>query len=30
VTVHDGGRIVTTARVVTPMFYDPSGARMNA
>jgi sarcosine oxidase subunit alpha len=30
VTVHDAGRIVTTARVVTPMFYDPSGARMNA
>jgi sarcosine oxidase subunit alpha len=29
VTVHDGGRVVTTARVVPPMFYDPSGARMN-
>jgi sarcosine oxidase subunit alpha len=29
VTVHDEGRVVTTARVVTPMFYDPSGARMN-
>ena len=29
VTVHDGGRIVTRARVVTPMFYDPSGARMH-
>jgi sarcosine oxidase subunit alpha len=30
VTVHDAGRIVTSARVVAPMFYDPSGARMNA
>ena len=30
VSVHDNGRIVNTARVVTPMFYDPSGARMNA
>ena len=30
VSVHDGGRIVTRARVVTPMFYDSSGARMNA
>jgi sarcosine oxidase subunit alpha len=30
VTVHDGGRVVTTARVVAPMFYDPSGTRMNA
>ena len=30
VSVHDGGRIVSHARVVTPMFYDPSGARMNA
>jgi sarcosine oxidase subunit alpha len=30
VTVHDGGRVVTTACVVAPMFYDPSGARMNA
>jgi sarcosine oxidase, subunit alpha len=30
VTVHDGGRVVTSARVVVPMFYDPSGARMNA
>ena len=29
VTVHDGGRVVTRARVVTPMFYDPSGARMH-
>jgi sarcosine oxidase subunit alpha len=28
VTVYDAGRLVTTARVVTPMFYDPSGARM--
>jgi sarcosine oxidase subunit alpha len=30
VTVHDGGRIVTRARVVTPMFFDPKGTRMNA
>ena len=30
VTVHDDGRVVTTAKVVTPMFYDPAGARMNA
>jgi sarcosine oxidase subunit alpha len=30
VTVHDGGRIVTTARVVAPLFYDPTGGRMNA
>jgi len=30
VTVHDAGRVVMTARVVAPMFYDPSGARMNA
>jgi sarcosine oxidase subunit alpha len=30
VSVHDGGRIVTRARVVTPMFYDPSGVRMSA
>ena len=30
VSVHDGGRIVTRARVVAPMFYDPTGARMNA
>jgi sarcosine oxidase, subunit alpha len=29
VTVHDGGRVVTNARAVAPMFYDPSGARMN-
>jgi glycine cleavage system aminomethyltransferase T len=29
VTVHDAGQIVTTARVVAPMFYDPSGVRMN-
>jgi sarcosine oxidase subunit alpha len=29
VTVHDGGQITGTARVVSPMFYDPSGARMN-
>jgi sarcosine oxidase subunit alpha len=30
VTVHDAGRNVTNARVVAPVFYDPSGARMNA
>jgi glycine cleavage system aminomethyltransferase T len=30
VTVHDGGRVVTRATVVAPMFYDPSGSRMNA
>jgi len=30
VSVHDGGRMVTRACVVPPMFYDPSGARMNA
>jgi sarcosine oxidase, subunit alpha len=30
VTVHDDGRVVTRARVVTPMFYDLRGARMNA
>ena len=30
VSVYDGGCVVDTARVVAPMFYDPSGARMNA
>lgn len=30
VTVHDEGRVISTARVVTPSFYDPAGARMNA
>jgi sarcosine oxidase subunit alpha len=30
VTVHDGGRVVTRARVVTPLFYDADGARMHA
>jgi sarcosine oxidase subunit alpha len=30
VSVHDAGRIVTNARVVAPLFYDPTGARMNA
>jgi sarcosine oxidase subunit alpha len=30
VTVHDAGAVVTSARVVAPLFYDPSGARMNA
>jgi sarcosine oxidase subunit alpha len=30
VTVNDSGRVVTNARVVAPMFYDPGGRRMNA
>jgi sarcosine oxidase subunit alpha len=30
VTVHDNGRVVTRARVVNPLFYDPTGMRMNA
>jgi sarcosine oxidase subunit alpha len=30
VTVYDDGRAAKTTRVVQPMFYDPSGARMNA
>jgi sarcosine oxidase subunit alpha len=30
VSVHDDGRVVTKARVVSPVFYDPAGARMNA
>ncbi len=30
VNVYDAGRVVTTATVVAPMFYDPAGARMNA
>jgi sarcosine oxidase subunit alpha len=30
VTVHDEGRVIGTARVVSPCFYDPAGARMNA
>jgi sarcosine oxidase subunit alpha len=30
VTVHDDGRVVTRARVVTPLFYDASGARLHA
>jgi sarcosine oxidase, subunit alpha len=29
VSVHDAGRVVTTAKVVPPIFYDPPGARMN-
>jgi sarcosine oxidase subunit alpha len=29
-TVHDEGRVVTTARVVSRVFYDEPGARMNA
>jgi sarcosine oxidase subunit alpha len=30
VTVHDLGRLVGRAKVVSPPFYDPTGARMNA
>src|SRR5262249_18826605 len=30
VSVYDGGKVVASARVVAPLFYDPSGARMNA
>jgi sarcosine oxidase subunit alpha len=30
VSVHDGGQVVTRARVVAPMFYDPTGTRMDA
>jgi sarcosine oxidase subunit alpha len=30
VTVHDGGEVVNSARVVNPVFYDPAGRRMNA
>lgn len=30
VNVYDDGRLVTTARIATPMSYDPTGARMNA
>jgi sarcosine oxidase, subunit alpha len=30
VAVHDDGRVVTSARVVSSCFYDPTGARMNA
>jgi hypothetical protein len=30
VTVHDGGRVVATAKVVKPIFHDPTGASMNA
>ncbi len=29
VSMHDGGRVVTRARVVNPPFYDPTGERMN-
>lgn len=29
VTVHDSGRVVTKARVVSSTFYDPAGVRMN-
>ena len=30
VTVHDDGQIATRARLVNPLFYDPTGARMHA
>jgi sarcosine oxidase, subunit alpha len=30
VNVYDDGRVATTARVMTPLFYDPNGVRMNA
>ena len=30
VTVHDAGQVVTKARVVNPLFYDPNGLRMHA
>jgi sarcosine oxidase, subunit alpha len=30
VSVHDGGHVIGAARVATPMFYDPTGVRMNA
>ncbi len=30
VDVYDGGRVVTHARVVSPIFYDPAGERINA
>jgi sarcosine oxidase subunit alpha len=30
VTVYESGRVLTTARVVAPLFYDPAGERMNA
>jgi sarcosine oxidase, subunit alpha len=30
VSVHDGGRVVGTAQVVAPVFYDEAGARMHA
>jgi sarcosine oxidase, subunit alpha len=29
VNVHDGGRVVGTAQVVAPVFYDEAGARMH-
>jgi sarcosine oxidase, subunit alpha len=29
IDVYDGGRVVSQARVVAPLFYDPSGRRMN-
>jgi sarcosine oxidase subunit alpha len=29
VNVYDGGRMVSKARVVAPLFYDPAGLRMN-
>jgi sarcosine oxidase, subunit alpha len=30
ITVHDNGQVVTRAKVVQPLFYDPAGARMHA
>jgi sarcosine oxidase subunit alpha len=30
VNVYDAGKVLTTAQVVHPNFYDPQGARMNA
>ena len=30
VRVYDGGQVVSTARVVAPLFYDAAGARMHA
>jgi sarcosine oxidase subunit alpha len=29
VNVFDQGRLITSAKVVSPLFYDPAGARMN-
>ncbi len=30
VAVHDAGRVTMQAKVVSPVFYDPAGGRMNA